>query len=410
MEKSAADRFRAQKKPWKGCLPASQCEFPPFPIPFVADSSSSQSQPRSRQESFGSAASSSTHHRLGPIVWPFRSVPGEPFVTGHLNSCQQLVNVYESAACLLLHLYGYFGQDAYLRQLFLSARSNQHRNGKWTKNSELVTYGKGNFFFGDENWTSIDDDLYKKTKQVESLFRVTRQVQCTDQLIRSLYAHSAEDPQLVANAPHLPDLRLDCVVTSSRIEQLLRPLRDEFTTDLSNDFVLSLELEEAFFLCHALGVLNLKTRSNHQRPTSLKQVWMDFRTLRQKTNKDDFMVTYAAYYFFRSKGFVVKSGRKYGSQFVLYHGSPHQFHSLYSVWVCKREQNRVHPRLSFASICAFQRCTKAVQKIPLICIVDVPEAMNEEEKGSVWCIRRMRVQLLMIDRWSPEADRSSTKD
>lgn len=65
--------------------------------------------------------------------------------------------------------------------------------------------------------------------------------------------------------------------------------------------------EEAIFLQHALGCLNVTDKSNSLSPDDL---WNRF------TLKDpDFPIKYAVYYYFRSAGWIVKSGLKFGCDY-----------------------------------------------------------------------------------------------
>ncbi|KAK7881090.1 hypothetical protein WMY93_032300 [Mugilogobius chulae] len=75
---------------------------------------------------------------------------------------------------------------------------------------------------------------------------------------------------------------------------------------------LQLSHEEAFFLVFALGVLTVYHR---QVPLSILQLWRTFRSF-----SSDFVSFYSAFHFYRSKGWIPKtgSGAKYGSDLMLY--------------------------------------------------------------------------------------------
>lgn len=70
---------------------------------------------------------------------------------------------------------------------------------------------------------------------------------------------------------------------------------------------LNLTLEEAFFLQYALGCLQVIDISG---PLTILQTWQKFGE-----SKSDFIESYIVYHYFRSKGWVVKSGHKFGGNF-----------------------------------------------------------------------------------------------
>lgn len=70
---------------------------------------------------------------------------------------------------------------------------------------------------------------------------------------------------------------------------------------------LNLTLEEAFFLQYALGCLQVIDMSG---PLTILQTWQKFGE-----SKSDFIESYIVYHYFRSKGWVVKSGHKFGGDF-----------------------------------------------------------------------------------------------
>lgn len=70
---------------------------------------------------------------------------------------------------------------------------------------------------------------------------------------------------------------------------------------------LNLTLEEAFFLQYALGCLQVIDMSG---PLTILKTWQKFCEA-----KSDFIESYIVYHYFRSKGWVVKSGHKFGGDF-----------------------------------------------------------------------------------------------
>ncbi|KAJ0002678.1 hypothetical protein NQD34_007827 [Periophthalmus magnuspinnatus] len=178
---------------------------------------------------------------------------------------------------------------------------------------------------------------------------------------------------------------------------------------------LQLSHEEAFFLVYALGVL---TVYHNQAPLSLLQLWRTFCAL-----SPDFVSSYAAYHFYRSRGWVPKtgSGAKYGTDMMLYRKGPPFYHASFSVvvqrktadWEQRRrvdeEQRMGDPPLrlfSWRSLSALSRVTANVSKELLLCYIIFPIDQSEAEMGSPGCLQRLSVQEVMVSRWVSSKERS----
>ncbi|XP_053692517.1 tRNA-splicing endonuclease subunit Sen2 [Sabethes cyaneus] len=85
---------------------------------------------------------------------------------------------------------------------------------------------------------------------------------------------------------------------------------------------LSLMFEEAMFLVDKLNCLNVKTLDGQ--PMSAEQLLDKFSAL-----KPNFLSSYAAYIFFKSKNWVIKSGLKFGGDYILYQKGPQYFHASF---------------------------------------------------------------------------------
>ena len=74
------------------------------------------------------------------------------------------------------------------------------------------------------------------------------------------------------------------------------------------DEELHLGLEEAFFLSYGLGCLVVE--DINEKPMDLLTMWNKYCAV-----KEDFLYSYIGYHYFRSKGWVVTTGIKYGVDF-----------------------------------------------------------------------------------------------
>ncbi|XP_049282802.1 tRNA-splicing endonuclease subunit Sen2 [Anopheles funestus] len=97
---------------------------------------------------------------------------------------------------------------------------------------------------------------------------------------------------------------------------------------------LCLFLEEAFFLMHTLNILNLKDLFDKHIDTL--EAFERFRKI--KTN---FLACYCAYLYLKSKNWVVKSGIKFGGDFVIYVKGPQFYHASYIVLVQEMHEGKL---------------------------------------------------------------------
>ncbi|XP_076160411.1 tRNA splicing endonuclease subunit 2 isoform X2 [Ptiloglossa arizonensis] len=89
---------------------------------------------------------------------------------------------------------------------------------------------------------------------------------------------------------------------------------------------LHLTFEETFFLLYGLGCLNVIDFDGNL--LDIDSAWHLFC----KADKN-FVQKYVVYHYFRSKGWVVKPGLKYGGDFLLYKQGPSYYHASYIVIV-----------------------------------------------------------------------------
>ncbi|KAK2144846.1 hypothetical protein LSH36_725g00036 [Paralvinella palmiformis] len=172
---------------------------------------------------------------------------------------------------------------------------------------------------------------------------------------------------------------------------------------------LQLSMEEAFFLSYALGCLILY--DENKVALSLEAMWQIF------CKKDDrFLVRYVVYHNFRSKGWVPKSGLKYGTDFVLYKQGPAFYHSTYSVLVRHLSGDRLMERhqgmartTTWTSLSALNRITEQVSKDLMICYVMEPEDITTNEIMSPDCISRYRIQEVVVKRMMSKQERDNTE-
>ncbi|XP_076356597.1 tRNA-splicing endonuclease subunit Sen2-like isoform X2 [Tachypleus tridentatus] len=161
---------------------------------------------------------------------------------------------------------------------------------------------------------------------------------------------------------------------------------------------LQLTFEEAFFLSYGLGCLLVADEKG--KILDILTMWRRFCELSNK----NFPAFYTVYHYFRSKGWVVKTGLKYGADFLLYKDGPPFYHASYSVLVVvvkegslREDSVKREDRYStWASLAALNRVTLQVAK---------PNSIKEEDLQSPTCISQFQVQEILMKRWVSSKER-----
>ncbi|XP_058230236.1 tRNA-splicing endonuclease subunit Sen2 isoform X2 [Hemibagrus wyckioides] len=168
---------------------------------------------------------------------------------------------------------------------------------------------------------------------------------------------------------------------------------------------LQLSYEEAFFLVYALGCLSVFRDGE---ALTILQLWRMFRSA-----QPNFEMTYAVYHYFRSKGWVPKSGVKYGTDFMLYRKGPPFYHASYSVVVERSDESFQGAPLrpfTWRSLAALSRITANVSKELMFSYVVVPSGMTEEDFSSPECLKRLKVQEIIVSRWISSRERTEQEE
>ncbi|NXH22833.1 SEN2 endonuclease, partial [Bucco capensis] len=164
---------------------------------------------------------------------------------------------------------------------------------------------------------------------------------------------------------------------------------------------LQLSLEEAFFLVYALGCLSIYYG---EEPLTILKLWEFFSEA-----KPHFQTTYMAYHYFRSRGWVPKVGLKYGSDLLLYRKGPPFYHASYSViaeLVDGNFEGSLRRPLCWRSLSGLNRTTVNASKELMLCYLIRPSDMTEKEMATPECMKRIKVQELIVTRWVSSRERS----
>uniref|UniRef100_UPI00398E9C82 tRNA-splicing endonuclease subunit Sen2 isoform X2 n=1 Tax=Pristiophorus japonicus TaxID=55135 RepID=UPI00398E9C82 len=148
--------------------------------------------------------------------------------------------------------------------------------------------------------------------------------------------------------------------------------------------------------------------SLEEEPLTIVKLWEVFSTI-----QPGFKTNYMGYHYFRSKGWVPKTGLKYGTDLLLYRKGPPFYHASYSVVVemvddsCQGSQRRP---FTWRSLAGLNRTTTNVSKELLLCYLIRPSNMTDEEMTSPECMKRIKVQELIVSRWISSRERTDQEE
>lgn len=172
---------------------------------------------------------------------------------------------------------------------------------------------------------------------------------------------------------------------------------------------LQLSSEEASYLAMELGVLQVFSPDGSLMST--ETLWTYFLSM-----SDRFIELYSAYRYYRSRGWVPKSGLKFGVDFLLYKKGPSFYHSTYAVMVTLFEQ-RVEPvnleslrnppatGLTWREVIAMNRVNEAAGKELIVCYVVKPPSLSQDQFKLSTCLASLQIYEVFVKRWVPEKER-----
>ncbi|CAK9796474.1 tRNA-splicing endonuclease subunit Sen2 [Anthophora plagiata] len=170
---------------------------------------------------------------------------------------------------------------------------------------------------------------------------------------------------------------------------------------------LYLTYEETFFLLYGIGCLNLIDFDGNL--LDVDHAWHLFC----KTDQN-FIPKYVVYHYFRSKGWVVKPGLKYGGDFLLYKQGPPFYHASYIVIIdtvdgdplIRNEVKCMH-KLTWNNLLGLERLSETAAKEILFAQVLWPSsALQTSNLSNVDILPEFSVRELLWRRWNPKHNRT----
>jgi tRNA-splicing endonuclease subunit Sen2 len=180
---------------------------------------------------------------------------------------------------------------------------------------------------------------------------------------------------------------------------------------------LQLTLEEVFFLAYGLGVLQVKD----ERSGKLFSVEELFTLCRQHSYfptrvsnlqpDDPFLINYAVYHHFRSLGWVIRPGIKFGTDWLLYNRGPAFSHAEFAIMVFPsysdpywEAQGRTAPNRTWHWLHCVNRVQATAVKTLVMVYVDVP-APAEGSLDISSTLKRYRIREFHLRRWQINRNR-----
>lgn len=171
---------------------------------------------------------------------------------------------------------------------------------------------------------------------------------------------------------------------------------------------LRLELHEAFFLSYGLGCLIVNDCDSEDKEMSIDDMWDKFSRV-----DEQFRHVYAVYHHFRSKGWVVRSGCKFGADFLLYKDGPPFYHASYSVRIRHFAVNDGKPTriknekyLDWKDLIGLNRVTESASKeLLLVDVFESEQSRNQSDNNVTDYLKCISLQEVLMRRWVASCER-----
>lgn len=128
-----------------------------------------------------------------------------------------------------------------------------------------------------------------------------------------------------------------------------------------------------------------------------------YRTLDAQDLSKHFAIRYAVYHFYRSQGWIVKCGLKFGTDFVLYKKGPIFSHSDFAVIIqpVNSTERDEEEGQSWSCTLGMLRVCSQVKKRLLFCYVNLPRGFSSKDLKSPGIISTLTIWDASLFRWVP---------
>ncbi|XP_026756479.2 tRNA-splicing endonuclease subunit Sen2 [Galleria mellonella] len=304
--------------------------------------------------------------------------------TGYFNGIGvEVRSVHEMA---LLYQMGCFGKGSFSR-----SKPKRHQSNDSPQIMRKRQFLKRNYWYKKFNTRSetTDSDLFFKEIDELSAKIVS---DCENKNVIDLVSSDEDDnnitdfvsPQLDNyNASEKQDMVVVVANSDSEEEDYFANLKPQCCLNKTKlEEKLMLTLQEAFFLLYGLGCLQVV---HADKVLNIEQCLELFT----ETDKH-FVTKYVVYHYFRSKGYVVKSGIKFGGDYLLYKDGPGVAHAEFIVII----RNIVEKNSEFNWVSVLGHNRMAVTTLKKVIIAEVVQPNSEIKIPEGLCNYSVRELLL----------------
>ncbi len=313
-------------------------------------------------------------------VWLWET-PRQPTYHGTLDAETQSVHVVNALEMEELWLRGYFGKGSLSRSEPSWAIRNMRAQG----------------ILGPQEKLTSEEITMKRRLQRRNFKQIRAEQERKNHLEVLRREGKVESEPLVDETPE--ESRNDAKAVASTGLLSLHNTTSEH---------LQLSLEEAFFLSYALGVLEVRNGSTKLDSHEILRSFCNLTTSPPGFNL--FLVRYVAYHHFRTSGWVVKSGVKFGVDFLLYKRGPSFSHAEFGIVLLPTLHASIgegSPQLNWHQLHCINRVNAQVRKTVILVYVEIIETRKAlEAKGSIReMLESFRIHEYAIQRWQPNRSR-----
>ncbi|KAK9333071.1 hypothetical protein V1520DRAFT_333444 [Lipomyces starkeyi] len=167
---------------------------------------------------------------------------------------------------------------------------------------------------------------------------------------------------------------------------------------------LQLTFQEAFFLAYALDIIDIyddRTGDLVTVPYLLGLLMPDW------SPDNSFIINYVAYHHYRSHGWCIRNGVKFGVDYLLYRRGPPFSHAEFGVIVVpiySDESKNQLIRKDWSWSSGVNRVVGGVKKVLVLCYVEVPDCIDKWHTVEE-LLKKYKVRELVLRRWIPSRNR-----
>lgn len=270
-------------------------------------------------------------------------------------------------------------------------------------------FGKGSLSRSDPSWVErtsrrlgldndsgiSSEDITKQRREERKRFKAERaKVEALELKQRQGLLSPSEESILLDLKEELNDFKQKSILASNQVNDLILREEDEILlAEGVNLEYLQLQVVEVFFLQFALDTLSIY-KDDHLLSTS--EVFYECCKLNPK-----FLLDYVVYHHYRSLGWCVRAGIKFGCDMLLYKRGPPFSHAEFGILIVSTKL-----RLDWIEISSISRVIGGVKKSLVLCFVDEPSESQTTSAGDIHSLlSSYKVTEVLYRRWIPSRSR-----